>query len=104
MQSVIRFMLLAFVIIFQLASCSDNEKSVDGKSIYTKYCIHCHGVDGKLQLNNAADLSKSALLENDVVKVVSDGRQTMQPFKTVLHEHQIKMVSEYIMDFRQNAK
>jgi mono/diheme cytochrome c family protein len=100
MQVFFRFLFPVLLISFQFAACSSEPAPVEGKSIYAKYCIECHGVDGKLQLNQASDLSKSALMKKDVSFIITNGRNTMQPFKKVLNEKQINLVVDYIMGFR----
>ncbi|MEM8906998.1 MAG: c-type cytochrome, partial [Bacteroidota bacterium] len=33
----------------------------DGKKIYKKYCVACHGADGQMQLNGAKNFTESTM-------------------------------------------
>ena len=66
-----------------------------GEKVYRTYCIVCHGIDGKLELNAAKDLSKSVIPIEERIAQVTDGKGLMTPFKGILSEEQIQQVSEY---------
>ncbi|MFN7327766.1 MAG: c-type cytochrome [Chitinophagales bacterium] len=68
---------------------------VDGMAIYRKNCITCHGADGKLGLNGAKDLSASILPLHDRIQIITNGKNLMTPFKSILSEEEIKAVAEY---------
>lgn len=73
----------------------------DGQKIYRTYCITCHGMDGKLELNGAKDLSISELPLEERITQVTEGKNLMTPFKGILTEEQIQAVSEYTMTLKQ---
>ncbi|MFN0274542.1 MAG: c-type cytochrome [Chitinophagales bacterium] len=77
------------------------KEAMSGKDIYTKYCKLCHGVDGKLGLSNAADLSISVLTTQEKINVITNGRKAMTPFKDQLTQEQIRLVTEYIETLHQ---
>lgn len=70
--------------------------SVDGKEIYTTYCIKCHGDDGKAQIMSATDLSLSQLSTFESFGLIHNGKNNMPAFADQLNEGQIKAVAEYI--------
>ncbi len=74
-----------------------NEK---GKNVFKTYCILCHGADGKLGLNGAMDMTQSILTLEERIQVITNGRNTMAPYKGVLDEAEIKAVAEYTMIFK----
>jgi cytochrome c6 len=66
-----------------------------GINIYQKNCISCHGAEGNMGFNGAADLSKSVLSLAERIAVITNGRKAMTPFKALLSEDEIKKVAEY---------
>ena len=51
-----------FVLAFVIFACADKKEktaSIDAKKIYKQNCVICHGLDGKLGINNSKDLTKS---------------------------------------------
>ena len=73
----------------------------DGQKIYRTYCITCHGMDGKLELNGAKDLSISELPVEERIVQITEGKNLMTPFKGVLTEDQIQAVAEYTLTLKQ---
>jgi cytochrome c6 len=72
----------------------------DGMAVFRKYCVTCHGVDGKLGLNGARDLSQSVLSLEDRVTVITQGRKVMTPFGEVLSPEEIKAVAAYTLTLK----
>lgn len=68
---------------------------VDGMAVYRKNCITCHGADGKLGLNGAKDLSVSVLPIHERIQIITNGKNLMTPFKSILSEEEIKAVAAY---------
>jgi mono/diheme cytochrome c family protein len=66
-----------------------------GEKVYRTYCIVCHGIDGKLELNGAKDLSVSVIPLEERIAQVTNGKGLMTPFQGILTEEQIRQVSEY---------
>lgn len=73
----------------------------DGKAIYRQYCKLCHGADGQLGLNNAANLAASLLTKEELITVITYGRNTMQPYEEVLSPTEIDAVAAYVLSLRQ---
>lgn len=68
----------------------------DGAALYDMYCTLCHGGDGKLGINGAKDLTASALSREEMIAVVTHGRNTMAPFKQVLDPGQVEAVVDHL--------
>ncbi|MBK8505319.1 MAG: cytochrome c [Saprospiraceae bacterium] len=66
-----------------------------GRKIFRTYCITCHGIDGKLGLNGAKDLSISILTTEERTLQVTKGKGLMTPFEGILNADQIQQVVEY---------
>ena len=76
-------------------SGGDKKAAVDGAAIFKKYCILCHGANGKLGLNGAKALTASTLSEPERIVIVTNGKNTMTPFKSVLSPEEIRAVVAY---------
>jgi cytochrome c6 len=92
--------LLAMVI-----ACAGNESkkdaaSVDGAAIYKKYCVLCHGTNGKLGLNGSKDITISQLTEEQRIGQITNGKNTMTPFQGILSPEEIKAVAAYSMTLK----
>lgn len=99
---VISFILLAFVI-----ACAGKEKApsgtaslADGEQVFKKYCIICHGADGKLGVNGAKDLTVCKLTLEEREMQIKKGKNVMTPFEGILTEEQIKAVASYTMSLK----
>ena len=95
------FLLIGFAV--ALFSCGDGAKRqgpIDAKALYNQKCSLCHGNDGKLMLAQASDLSKSVLSVEERMNIISNGKNTMAPFKAVLSQEEIKAVAIYLETFR----
>ncbi len=71
-----------------------------GKLVYKKNCVLCHGAKGNMGLNGSFDLTSSKLTLEERIKVITNGRNTMMPYKSILKENEIKEVAEYIETLR----
>ncbi len=83
----------------EVAAATDDHAA--GEKIFRTYCIVCHGVDGKLGLNGAKDLSVSELGLDEKIEQVTKGKGLMTPFEGILSAEQIRQVSEYTLTFLQ---
>jgi cytochrome c6 len=66
-----------------------------GEKIFRTYCITCHGIDGKLGLNGAKDLTVSILNTEERTLQVTKGKGLMTPFEGILNPDQIQQVVAY---------
>lgn len=99
---------LIFLGLFGLViACSDTNnannqnttpQAIDGKRIFKKNCIVCHGLYGDMEVNGAKDLNASTLTLEERIHIVTNGKGVMTPFKSKLTEKQIKAVAQYTLD------
>ena len=71
-----------------------------GKQTYQTYCMACHGVDGKLKLNGAPDLTFSKMTLEEKVENVTNGGSMMPAFAEVISEEEIKAVAVYLNELK----
>lgn len=72
----------------------------DGESLYRKYCVLCHGADGKKGFNGAGDLTASTLTLEERVVLVREGKGMMTPFRELLSEEEIRAVSAFTLTLK----
>ena len=71
-----------------------------GKTIFETKCVSCHGTDGKLGLSGAKDLGESAMTHDEIINIVSAGKNSMMSFKEQLSQAQIDAVATYVESLR----
>ena len=90
------------IVAFGLAQKAKNEKAgdkivaVNGKEIFEEKCTLCHGSNGKLGLSGAKDLSVTALDHQNIITIITEGKNAMASYKAVLTHEQIEAVANYI--------
>ena len=72
-----------------------------GKEVYRKYCVLCHGEDGKKAVNGAYDITVSEMTLDQRVELITNGRNLMTPFAGILTEEEIVDVAAYSMNIGQ---
>jgi mono/diheme cytochrome c family protein len=69
----------------------------DGEKIYKANCVACHGPKGDLGTAGAFNLKTSALSLEERIAVITNGRNTMTAFVSLLNKKEIKAVAQYTM-------
>lgn len=98
------------LLLFVLMSCLPEPKYMSessspsrvkrtGQQLFEQHCKLCHGSDGKLELNGAKDLNLSQLTLAERVLMVTNGKNAMTPFKSILSEEEIREVARYTLNF-----
>ena len=70
--------------------------AISGKEIFNEKCSLCHGTDGKLGMSGAKDLSVTQLAHAGILEIITNGKNTMAPYKDALSAEQIEAVASYI--------
>ena len=97
MKKTLSFCALA-IFAFACGGSAPNQADLnEGKEIYKKYCVACHGENGELALNGAKKFPESTLAVEERVLVITNGRNMMTPFKGLLNEKEIEAVAAYTM-------
>lgn len=76
------------------------KKAPDGKKIYNQFCVVCHGSSGDMGSSGAFDLTTTKLTVEEKINVITNGRNTMTPYKGLLSEEKIRAVAEYTEKFK----
>ena len=80
------------------------KKGPDGSKVYKQYCVVCHGVYGDMGASGAFDLTTSELSVEERINVITNGRNVMTAFKSILDEDKIKPVAEYTLTLKKEDK
>ena len=83
-----------FILVVSTYSCSTEPKvigttqqdiePIDGAQLFLNNCASCHGVNGKLGMSGAKNLSKIILNDKQIARVIMNGKGTMPAFKEIL--------------------
>jgi len=90
---------LALLVLLAAAGCSGQggAKAESGLSVFHTRCSRCHGADGRgSAVFNTPTLPISRLTEEEMVQVITKGRNKMPSFSLELQPEQIKAVARYI--------
>jgi len=82
------------------AVAESTPKKVDGEKIYKQYCVTCHGLYGDMGASGAFNLTTTELTMEERVAVITNGRNAMTGFKTLLNEEKIQAVAEYTLELK----
>lgn len=108
-QRGIRSVRLVLVIFLILAGCkfNDPQKPDTGsiQNLYKKHCSLCHGMDGKLGLAGAGDLTQSVISHEEIVTIITNGKtenpgKIMTAFKDVLSTEEIEAMATFAEGLR----
>ena len=84
-----------------LLACAPSSKSkIDAAKLYKTHCVICHGIDGKLGINGAKDLTASPMTFKERVNNITNGAGTMQAFKEILSEDEIEALAKYTLTLK----
>ncbi len=73
------------------------EEKPRGEKIYKTYCVACHGIYGDMGQGGAFNLQESRLTKEERVAVITNGRNAMTAFESLLDEKEIEAVAEYTL-------
>lgn len=99
------------IILIGLVSCSNNESKADilppetpeerGASLFIMHCASCHGEDGKLGASGAKDLTMSKLSDEEIEKIIVNGKNAMPPMKVILeNKENLALVIKHVKSFK----
>lgn len=82
-------------------SAASQSEGPDGLAVYRKYCVNCHGANGKLGLSGAKDLTQSAMTLEERIVLITKGKGMMTPFGELLSDEEIRAVAAYSLTLSQ---
>ncbi len=82
-------------------STTDSAEEINGEKIYKTYCVTCHGLYGDMGASGAYNLQESELSLEERIQVVTNGRNAMTGFKSLLSKEKIKAVAAYTFELEE---
>ena len=79
-----------------ILNANANAGLVHGKAIFEQVCGMCHGKDGALGLNGAANLTSSKLTDEQKKNIILNGKGLMPAYQDQLSESDIEAVTAYV--------
>lgn len=73
---------------------------VHGRAIYARNCVVCHGEDGAAAKSGAKNLQTSQLNDDQLMPLLSKGKNAMPAYEKVLNEGEMNAVINYILTMR----
>ncbi|MEM8524144.1 MAG: cytochrome c [Bacteroidota bacterium] len=93
-------LLVILAILAIVFACGRKTDTADGKAIYKRACIVCHGVRGDMGASGAFNLTTSELTLEERINVITNGRNAMAAYKKILKEEEIAAVAEYTLTLK----
>jgi len=80
---------------------TEQSTQLTGEQLFITHCSSCHGLDGKLGVSGASDLSKSTLSIQEVNTILLNGRNSMPAMNEMLETTANKdSVINYVIQLR----
>jgi mono/diheme cytochrome c family protein len=102
-------LLLAACVVATIGSCGNSNSNAEAIAAadafdpirtYNQKCGVCHGRDGKMMASGAPDLTASKISKDEIIAIVTYGKNTMPPQKDVLTPEQISAVADHVLTLR----
>ncbi len=99
---VIKALALALLcLVLACGSASErSEKEQVGQKAFEKYCVSCHGADGKKALAGASDLSLSTLSRQEADNILRQGQGNMPAFGSFLDDSTLIELVSYLQELK----
>ena len=83
---------------------TEAKRDINVKKIWKVRCIACHGIDGTMGTNGAANLQESDKDMAYRINIITNGSENgvMTAFGEILDEDEIKAMAQYTMDMRKD--
>ncbi len=88
------------LIVAVLACAPSGGSKIDAAKLYKQHCVICHGIDGKLGINGAKDITESPMTMKERIDNITFGAGTMTPFKDILSKDEIKALAKYTLTLK----
>ncbi|KQN99845.1 c-type cytochrome [Paenibacillus sp. Leaf72] len=72
----------------------------DAETLYMKKCVTCHGTDLQGRAGPNLQSVGSTLTQEEIARIVTDGRKGMPKFGTKLSEAEIQSISKWLSEHK----
>ena len=87
-----------------VTSAKTEKKDINVKKIWKVRCIACHGIDGTMGTNGAANLQESDKDLDYRINIIQNGSENgvMTAFGEILDEDEVKAMAQYTIDLKRD--
>lgn len=85
-----------------MAKGKEPKKEINVKKLWKVRCIACHGIDGSMGTNGAANLKESDKDLDYRINIITNGSENgvMTAFGEILDEDEIKALAQFTLDLK----
>ena len=94
------FVAMVFLLLQFCVKAKAQDSSVQGKTLFERNCVRCHGKNGAKGFLGAKNLQKSKLRDEQLTEIIANGKQIMPSWKNKLTAEEISVILAYIKTFR----
>jgi mono/diheme cytochrome c family protein len=90
-----------------LFSCQGNpnpSRTSHGKATYEKYCVSCHGKDGKGNYGAVPNLRLSTRSLEERLRIIREGKNNMPAYSTMLADSTLRALAQYTLELSSNEQ
>jgi cytochrome c6 len=98
-------LLFIAILIGAFSSCgggpeTNESKEISGASLFKTHCAICHGENGRKGFADAKILPDSELSLEERIRLITNGKGTMMPYRGVLSEEEIEAVARFTLSLK----
>src|SRR5688572_16345867 len=95
-----KYYILIFLSYLFCLAAAQKKSGSSGKEIFENKCARCHGDDGTKGRWGAKNLQKSRLDNEELIRIVSKGKNLMPSWEKRLSKEELNNVSGYVKGLR----
>lgn len=74
-----------------------------GKALFLSQCALCHGESGDMKLSGAKDLTITKLTEQEMIDIISNGKNTMPGYGKTYSSDEIKAIANFVTSLKKGS-
>jgi mono/diheme cytochrome c family protein len=100
-ESKAKFILLLSALFFSFTPfLKKNDTEKNGRAIFERNCVRCHGTDGTKGKWGAKNLTISKLSDDELLTTITNGKGRMPAWRNTLTALEIELLKDYIKTMR----
>lgn len=99
-EKCVKWLPILFLTLLMSVNTFAQTDKAEGKPIFEKHCVRCHGNDGKKGKWKAKDLTLSRMSDKDILQLIKEGKKRMPSYNKKLSDEEMKAVIAYLKRLR----